>query len=139
MLFQWDLRRTSAEPMLVDEVERGYYGSLLVPDEATKKQEPDPFAQKLLRGVIEGVVGIDELITRYAANWRIERMPAVDRNVLRLCVYELLHGETPAPVAIDEALELTRRFAGEESVQFVNGVLDAVRRALPVKTTPTAG
>jgi N utilization substance protein B len=59
-------------------------------------------------------------------------MPAVDRNVLRLAVYEMLRTETPAPIVIDEAIELARRFAGEESVQFVNGVLDAVRRELPI-------
>jgi len=57
-------------------------------------------------------------------------MPAVDRNVLRLSVYEVTRGGTPAAVAIDEALELARKFAGEESVQFVNGVLDAVRREI---------
>jgi N utilization substance protein B len=59
----------------------------------------------------------------------MERMPAVDRNILRLGVYELLHGPTPAAVTIDEALELTRKFSGEESVQFVNGVLDAIHRS----------
>ena len=56
----------------------------------------------------------------------------VDRNVLRLAVYEMLRTETPAPIVIDEAIELARRFAGEESVQFVNGVLAAVRRELPI-------
>jgi len=57
-------------------------------------------------------------------------MPAVDRNVLRLAVYEMTHGGTPAPVSIDEALDLARRFSNEESVQFVNGVLDAIHRAM---------
>jgi N utilization substance protein B len=55
-------------------------------------------------------------------------MPAVDRNILRLAIFELLYMETPAAVVIDEALELARRFSGKESVQFVNGVLDAVHR-----------
>ena len=58
----------------------------------------------------------------------MERMPAVDRNILRLAVYEMTHGGTPAAVAIDEALELARKFSSEESVQFVNGVLDAIHR-----------
>jgi N utilization substance protein B len=131
MLFQWDVRRT-----LIDDIERGYYGSLLVDDKAWTGAAPgqaDPFAHSLLRGTIENITAIDELITRHASNWRLERMPAVDRNILRLCVYELTKTDTPAAVAIDEALELTRRFAGEESVQFVNGVLDAIRRALPAK------
>jgi len=133
MLFEWDMRRASSEPMLIDEIERGYYGSLLVADEAATKVKSDPFAHSLLRGAIEQIAAVDELITKHAANWRLERMPAVDRNVLRLCCYELAYTDTPAAVAIDEALELTRRFAGEESVQFVNGVLDAVRRSLPPK------
>jgi N utilization substance protein B len=60
----------------------------------------------------------------------MERMPAVDRNILRLAVYEMAHGGTPAPVTIDEALELARKYSNEESVQFVNGVLDAVNRDL---------
>jgi len=72
---------------------------------------------------------VDGLITRHAEHWRMERMPAVDRNILRLGVYELLHGPTPAAVTIDEALELTRKFSSEESVQFVNGVLDAIHRS----------
>jgi N utilization substance protein B len=61
----------------------------------------------------------------------MERMPAVDRNILRLAVYEMIHGGTPAAVSIDEALELARKFSSEDSVQFLNGVLDAVHRALP--------
>ena len=76
------------------------------------------------------IASIDDRITRHAEHWKIPRMPAVDRNILRLSVYEMLHTETPAAVAIDEALELARRFSGEESVHFVNGVLDAVRREL---------
>ncbi len=128
MLFEWDLRRTP-----LDEISRGYYESLLVADGAATKPVPDAFAHVLLNGVTEDVAVIDDLITRHAQHWRLERMPAVDRNVLRLAVYEMLRTDTPAPVVIDEALELTRRFAGEESVQFVNGVLDAVRKELPAK------
>lgn len=137
MLFEWDLRRTP-----IEEIARDYYGSLLVAEDSTAKPRPDAFAQSLLTGVTEHISAIDELITRHAANWRLERMPAVDRNVLRLAVYEMLRTDTPAAIVIDEALELARRFAGEESVQFVNGVLDAVRRELPAKlpltTTGTA-
>jgi N utilization substance protein B len=67
---------------------------------------------------------------KHAENWRIERMPAVDRNILRLAVYEMVYGGAPAAVAIDEALELARKFSSEESVHFLNGVLDAVHRDL---------
>ncbi len=68
------------------------------------------------------------------SNFRsLARMPNVDRNILRLAAYEMIHPGTPAPVVIDEALELARRFSSGESVGFVNGVLDALRRLLPAK------
>ena len=71
---------------------------------------------------------IDDLIRSQADNWRLERMPIVDRTILRLAIYELKHQATPAPIVIDEAVELARQFSGDESVAFINGVLDAVRR-----------
>ncbi len=128
MLFEWDLRRRS-----IDEIVHDYYGSLLVSEDSVARPRPDRFAQDLLLGVTENLAAIDELIGKHAANWRIERMPTVDRNVLRVAVYEMLRTDTPPAIVIDEALELARRFAGEESVNFVNGVLDAVRRELPSK------
>ncbi len=72
---------------------------------------------------------IDQRIQEKSENWRLERMPAVDRNILRLAVYEMTGVGTPAPVVIDEALELARQFSGDESVSFINGVLDAVHRS----------
>jgi N utilization substance protein B len=126
LLFQWDLRRTP-----IEEIIRGYYDSLLITEESVARPRPDEFAELLLRGVIDELAGIDERIARNAAHWRMERMPAVDRNVLRIAVYEMLRTDTPPAVAIDEGLELARRFSGEESVHFINGVLDAVRRELP--------
>ena len=126
LLFQWDLRRTP-----LDEILRGYYDSLLVSEDTVAQPRPDPFAENLLRGTIDELAGIDERIARNAAHWRLDRMPAVDRNILRLAVYEMLRTDTPPAVIIDEALELARRFSGEESVHFINGVLDAVRRELP--------
>jgi N utilization substance protein B len=126
LLFQWDVRRTP-----IEEIIRGYYDSLLVSEESIARPRPDEFAELLLRGVIDELPGIDERIARNAAHWRMERMPAVDRNVLRIAVYEMLRTDTPPAVAIDEGLELARRFSGEESVHFINGVLDAIRRELP--------
>ena len=67
---------------------------------------------------------------KHSDNWRMERMPAVDRNIIRMSLFEMLHGGTPPAVAIDEALELARRFSGDESVSFINGVLDALRREI---------
>ena len=123
LLFEWDMRRTP-----LDEIMNGYYTSLLVSEESPAAPVRDPFARDLVRGVIADITAIDEQITKHAEHWKIARMPTVDRNILRLAVYELLHTETPPAVAIDEALELARKFSGEESVHFVNGVLDAVRR-----------
>lgn len=129
LLYQWDLRRTPHE-----ETMRGYYDSLLLTEDSPARPAKDPFAETLLRGVSEHVESIDERITRHAEHWKIPRMPAVDRNILRLAVYEMVHTDTPPAVIIDEAIELARQFSGEESVQFVNGVLDAVRRDVSTVT-----
>ncbi len=88
------------------------------------------FAEQLVKGVRASREEIDALIRRYAENWRLERMPAVDRNILRLAVYELRDTATPPAVVIDEAIELARRYAGETAPAFVNGILDAVARSL---------
>jgi N utilization substance protein B len=89
------------------------------------------FAERLARGALGDAVRIDALIRSAAENWRLERMATVDRNVLRIALYELLHEpETPPAVVLDEAIEIARRFGGEESSQFVNGVLDAIRKKL---------
>jgi len=122
ILFLWDVRR---QP--VDEAMNAFYDTLF----AEEHPERDPFAAELVNGAIQNLEAVDELIRRHAEHWRMERMPAVDRNILRLAVYEMMHALTPAAVVIDEALELARKFSGEESVQFVNGVLDAVHRELP--------
>ena len=119
ILFQWDARR---QP--VDDAINAYYDTLY----SEEQPERDPFVADLVRGAVEHLAEVDEQITRHAEHWRMERMPAVDRNILRLAVYEMVHGGTPAAVVIDEALELARKFSNEESVQFVNGVLDAIHR-----------
>jgi len=122
ILFLWDARR---QP--VDEAIAAYYGTLF----ASERPEPDAFANALVHGTVEHLADVDDRITRHAEHWRMERMPAVDRNILRLAVYEMTRGGTPAAVTIDEALELARKFSSEESVQFINGVLDAIYREMP--------
>jgi N utilization substance protein B len=82
----------------------------------------------LVRGAVASMPEIDKQIEATAANWRLERMPAVDRNILRLAVYELKQRVLPAPVIIDEALDLARQFSGDESMSFINGVLDAINK-----------
>ncbi|CAN5588853.1 transcription antitermination factor NusB [soil metagenome] len=95
------------------------------------------FANGLLRGTLDRMPEIDALLTSHAQNWRLERMNVLDRLVLRLGVYELLaERSTPPGVVINEALELARRFSGDEAVAFVNGVLDAVRKELKAVRRP---
>jgi N utilization substance protein B len=122
LLFLWDMRRQPLE-----EAREAYYGTLYS-EESEERPRRDPFMDSLVAGTVAQVEEIDRQISGHAEHWRMERMPAVDRNILRLAVYEMLYAGTPPPVVIDEALELARRFSSEESVQFVNGVLDAVRR-----------
>ena len=123
ILFLWDVRRPEPATALDQ-----YYDVLY----SEEQPQRDPFVGELVRGTIEHAPELDERISKHAEHWRIERMPAVDRNILRLAVYEMTRGGTPPPVAIDEALELARKFSNEESVQFVNGVLDAVAREIPI-------
>ena len=103
-----------------------------VPDAAAGlSPEARAFATELARGAAAHAAEIDPLIVEAAANWRLERLHVLDRIVLRLGVYELLHQPgTPAPVVLNEALELVRTFSTTESVRFVNGVLDAIQRRL---------
>ena len=82
------------------------------------------FARSLLSGVRRNRQELDSMLARCAANWSLERMAVTDRNVIRLGAYEMLYTNTPAPVVIDEAVELAKRFGAKQSAQFVNGVLD---------------
>lgn len=83
------------------------------------------FADKLLRGTLERIAEIDEELVRQTAHWRLERLAAVDRNILRLAMYELIYdADTPHAVVIDEAIEIAKKFGSKDSGRFVNGVLD---------------
>jgi N utilization substance protein B len=89
------------------------------------------FADVLFRGTIARLKEIDRLIQSHTRNWRLSRMAAVDRNVLRLAVFELLaDASTPDTVVINEALEIAKRFSTDESAQFVNGILDSIKNDL---------
>jgi N utilization substance protein B len=127
LLFLWDARRQPLE-----DVFNAYFDSLYSEEHPNR----DAFAIDLVSGAVERVAAIDERIAKHADNWRMERMPAVDRNILRLGVYEMTYAGTPAAVVIDEALELARKFSGEDSVQFVNGVLDAIHRETGAAAVP---
>ena len=124
ILFLWDVRKQPIPDAITA------YDEIVYSDEDKVRPQRDEFLYQLVTGVADKVAEIDRHITAHAEHWRIERMPAVDRNVLRLAVYEMMDLDTPPAVVIDEALELARKFSGEESVQFVNGVLDAVHKEL---------
>lgn len=99
------------------------------------------FANNLVHGTLKNNEHIDEKIRSRAEHWRIERMAIVDRNVLRLAVYEFLYEDTPHTVVINEALEIARRFSTFEATQFINGILDAIKLDLEkaaVAETPKA-
>jgi N utilization substance protein B len=124
ILFEWDARKEPIEDAIAS-----FYDTLY-DEQSDSKPAPDEFVEKLVKGVVENIAEIDRRLAQHAEHWRIERMPAVDRNVLRLAIYEMMALDTPPAVAIDEAIELARRFSGEESVQFINGVLDAAKREI---------
>ena len=101
------------------------------------------FARELLQGTVANVKEIDAIIARYAKDWSLDRMPAVDRNVLRLAIFEIMHlPEIPHGVSADEAVELAKRYSTAESSKFVNGVLGSLLRDLEREragSTPEAG
>ncbi len=120
MLFQADVGKQSPE-----QVRKSFW-------EARDEVEPEVrgFAEDLYRVANVKEAEISGLITTHAQNWRLERMPAVDRSVLRMAIAEMLgFPATPAPIVINEALEIARRFSALESINFLNGVLDAVARS----------
>ena len=84
------------------------------------------FARSLVGGVRRNRGELDELLRERAANWSLERMAVIDRNIIRLGAFEILYGKTPGRVAINEAVELAKRFGARQSAQFVNGVLDLI-------------
>jgi len=89
------------------------------------------FAEELFIGVGARLDELDRLIQRHAQNWRLGRMAAVDRNVLRLAAFELISGgKSPDSAIINEAIELARKFSTQDSAQFVNGILDSIRKAV---------
>jgi N utilization substance protein B len=85
------------------------------------------FADNLVEGTLKNLAAVDERIRTRAEHWRIERMAIVDRNILRLSVYEFLFEDTPHTVVINEALEIARRFSSYEATQFINGILDGIK------------
>lgn len=122
VLFEWDMRGDSVDHAIA------HYYETLYSEESETKPKPDRFMEELVRGTVAKAAEIDKKIEAKSEHWRLERMPAVDRNILRLAIFEFEQNALPAPVIIDEALELARQFSNDESLPFINGVLDAVHR-----------
>ncbi len=121
MLFQSDMGKQSR-----DQVEKTFWAERKELDDNVRG-----FAEDLFRVAVDRAVEIDVMIEKHTQNWRMDRMAAVDRNILRAGVAEFLgFPATPRPVIINEALEIARRFSSPESVQFINGVLDSVAKDL---------
>ncbi len=121
MLFQADLGRQTP-----DQVRATFWNSA-----GEVAPQVRGFAEDLFRVAVAERQKIDELIQAHSTNWRLERMPAVDRNLLRMAVAEMLgFKSTPFPVVLNEALEISRRYSAPESINFLNGVLDSIAHSL---------
>ena len=141
VLYQWDMTKRP-----VDEAIRAFYDTLDADKIAEESMEDEPTTKRMTRKRQPRAATrswkswptarpkwrpISTIASpQKSANWKLERMPIVDRNILRLGIYEMSRQDTPAAVVIDEALELARQFSGEESVAFINGVLDAVHKEI---------
>src|SRR4051794_38547538 len=128
LLFQFDLNPSVARP---------------VQEQFVRERMNDPEGERFCLALVDGVrakrVEIDQTLTQIAENWRLPRMAAVDRNVLRIGAYELLHTDTPATATINEAIELARRFGSKDSPAFVNGLLDRIAKQRAGEAAPAEG
>ena len=121
MLFQWDMGKQTPE-----HVRQTFWAERPEVDAETRG-----FSEDLFRIAVDRQPEIDGLIEKHAPNWRLERMAAVDRNLMRAAVAEMIgFPKTPRPVVINESLEIARKFSSPESVHFINGVLDSVAKDL---------
>ena len=119
MLFQWDITHDS-----IDQIITTFFST------QEESEGVADFARRLVIGTVDNVEKIDTLIQRHAEHWRLDRMATVDRNVLRVATQELFDNETPKTVVINEAIEIARRFSSQESPQFINGILDSIKKEL---------
>lgn len=145
LLYQADLRGISPQETLdrfdADPRSRSMLDDSDVHGALTDDSVPptiDGFARKLVLGVAEHREEVDALIARFARRWTIQRMPVVDRTVLRLATYELLHEETPPAVVIDEAVNAAKMLSTDDSGRYVNGVLESVRKDVHRRNGPGA-
>jgi len=124
-LYQYDsLKESSANTEGVEELLSFFWDR----DGISSDDDTKEFSSVLIRGSCSNLPKIDEIITTYSEHWRLQRMSTIDRNILRIAIYELLYlRNIPPPVTINEAVELGKRFGTEESGAFINGILDKIR------------
>jgi len=128
ILYQLDIRRSALDELLQD-FWREHAPSAEIRD----------FANLLAHGVADTRPELDAVITKHTDNWDLKRMAVIDRNILRLGAFELLHlSDVPSSVSINEAIELAKRFGDAESTKFINGVLDAISKSNPKSAPPSA-
>ena len=119
-LYQIDLLRSFDEASL-DSFFESFYS----------KESRDDFSLEVIRGVLLNIKELDELIEKYSENWKLARMPIVDRNILRMAIFELLHKEDiPVKVTMNEAIEIGKKFGSENTGSFVNGILDKIAKTV---------
>jgi N utilization substance protein B len=122
----WETQRAAA--LAEDKGAASWGEKTELPAPSTNDAEVRKFSDPLIRGAVEHRDESDELIRKYAKNWDIKRMAAVDRNILRLAIYEMLHrDDIPPVVSINEAVDIAKRFSTRDSGKFVNGILDKVK------------
>ncbi len=118
MLFQWEM-----SPQEPTRLEEKFWRS------ARAAQSTREFANRLFEGAAGEAAALDTLISKHAENWRLERIAAIDRAILRLAAHELRKGDAPPKVVLDEAIELAKTFSSEDASAFINGILDSIRKA----------
>jgi transcription antitermination protein NusB len=123
MLFQWEMGKQ--EPA---KIESGFWAN------ARAQKSTREFANQLFENAAARTAELDPIISTHAQNWRIERISAIDRAILRLAISELRTSGTPAKVVLNEAVELAKKFSSEEAAGFINGILDAVMKSMAEKT-----
>jgi transcription antitermination protein NusB len=122
MLFQWDM---CTQDIL--RLESNFWKG------AKAAEQTRAFANQLFEGAAHDAKDLDEIISQHAANWKLERIAAIDRAILRLAMHEMRTTDTPAKVVINEAVELAKKFSSEDAGAFVNGILDTYRKTLNVE------
>jgi len=119
MLFQWEMSQQDPAKL-----EAKFWKS------AKAAEQTRTFANQLFEGAARDSKALDELISKHAENWRLERLSVLDRAILRLALHEMRATDTPPKVVINEAVELAKKFSSEEAGGFVNGILDTIRKTM---------